>query len=400
VADDENVQVAVLDRTTGRHKMLIRGGTAAEYARSGHLLYAIAGTLFAAKFDMDRLELRGDPVPVAKDVQMAVTAGPANYAVSHEGTLVYVPGASRRRSLVWVDRTGNETPVGAPAGAYQALSLSPDGTRVVIDIREEQDLFLWDFRQKAMTKLTFDPSMDCGGAWTPDGRWIVFASTRNGLANVYAQAADGTGGVQRLTAADTAHFANSVAPNGTHVLGAQWSTKTAYDIIRFPLTRSAQRAGAESTPLVPEILVQTPSGEYGAMISPDGRFFAYVSHESGRPEVYIRPYPRAGDGKWQVSTNGGTAPIWARNGKELYFLSSANTLMSVSVNTTRTFGAGSPTKLLDARYAAPGELGIYDVSTDGRFLMMKETGPTEPDAAPASMIVVLNWFEELKATVK
>ena len=161
VADEANVQVAVLDPATGRHKILVRGGTAAEYARSGHLLYAIAGTLFAVKFDADRLELLGDPVPVAQDLQMAVNAGPANYAVSHEGTLVYVPGASRRRSIVWVDRSGNETPVDVPAGAYHYVKLSPDGARAALEIREEQDIFVWDFKQKAMTRLTFDPSMDC-----------------------------------------------------------------------------------------------------------------------------------------------------------------------------------------------------------------------------------------------
>ena len=246
------------------------------------------------------------------------------------------------------------------------------------------------------------PAWTASPAWTPDGRRVIFASTRNGLANLYAQAADGTGDVQRLTTADTAHFVNSVTPDGAYVLAGQWSPKSAYDIIYFPLKGLMQRAGVESSPLMAETLVQTPSIDYGAMISPDGRFFAYISHESGRPEIYVRPFPRASEGRWQVSTNGGTAPVWARSGKELYYLSSVNTLMSVIVHPAMTtFSSGTPTKLLEAKYATPGEFGIYDVSSDGkRFLMMKETGPTEPDATSASMIVVLNWFEELKSAVK
>jgi eukaryotic-like serine/threonine-protein kinase len=401
VADHETVQVAVLDRATGRHKVLIRGGTAAEYARSGHLLYALAGTLFAVAFDVDRLQLRGEPVPVARDVQMAVSnIGPANYGVSHGGTLVYVPAASSRRSLVWVDRTGNETSVGAPEAAFHYIKLSPDGTRAALEVREEQDIFVWDFRHKAMTKLTFDPSMDCIPAWTPDGRWILFASTRNGVANLYAQAFDGTGEVRRLTTSDTAHFVNSVTPDGTYVLAVPWSPKSNFDIIHLPLKGLLQSSGVGSGIGAAETLVQTPGTDYAAMISPDGRFFAYLSNESGRPEIYVRPYPRASEGRWQVSRNGGTAPVWGRDGKELFFLNSANTLMSVKVYaSSTTFSAGNPTKVLDAKYAS-GEFGTYDVAPDGRFLMMKETGSPEPDATPASMIVVLNWFEELKAAVE
>jgi serine/threonine-protein kinase len=403
VADHDNVQVAVLDRTAGRHKVLIRGGTAAEYARSGHLLYAIAGTLFAARFDPDRLEMLGEPVPVVQGLQMALNAGAANYTVSHEGTLVYVPNTSGRRSLVWVDRNGAETTIPAPPRAYHALNLSPDGTRAALEIREEQDIFIWDFSEKTLTKLTFDPNMDCGPNWMPDGRRVLFSSTRDGVANLYAQTADGTGAVQRLTTSNTAQFVNSVTPDGAYVLGVQWSPKTAYDIVLFPLAGRVQHPGvapAQGTNAsIVKTLVQTPGVEYGAQISPDGRFFAYLSHESGRPEIYVRPFPGASEGRWQVSVNGGTGPGWAPSGRELFYLSSENALMSVAVQPSETtFRAGTPTKLLEAKYAAPGELGTYAVSPDGRrFLMMKETDVFEPTAAPVSMIVVLNWFEELRS---
>jgi serine/threonine-protein kinase len=255
-----------------------------------------------------------------------------------------------------------------------------------------------------MTKLTFDPNLDCAPDWTPDGRRVLFSSTRDGPANLYAQAADGTGVVQRLTTSDTAQFLNSVTPDGAYALVTQWSPKSGYDIFLLPFAALIQRSGVASAPgmnylSIAQALVQSPSIDHGAVASPDGRFFAYLSKESGRPEIYVRPFPGASEGRWQVSINGGTAPRWAPSGRELFYLSSANTLMSVAVQPAMTtFSAGTPTKLLEAKYAAPGEYGIYDVSPDGkRFLMMKETEPTEPDATPATMIVVLNWFEELKA---
>jgi Tol biopolymer transport system component len=245
--------------------------------------------------------------------------------------------------------------------------------------------------------------MDCIARWTPDGRWVLFSSTRDGIANLYAQTADGTGAVQRLTTSDTAQFVNSVTPDGANVLGVEWSPKSGYDIVLFPLAGLMQRPGVASASgtnsSTLRVLVQTPATDYGAAISPDGRFFAYISHESGRPEIYVRPFPRASEGRWQVSMNGGTGPLWARSGNEIFYLSRENALMSVAVQPgMTTLSAGTPTKLLEAKYASPGEFGSYDVSSDGRrFLMMKETDVFESTAAPADMIVVLNWFEEIKA---
>jgi eukaryotic-like serine/threonine-protein kinase len=401
-ADSENVQVAVLDFATGRHKTLIHGGTAAEYSRSGHLLYAITRTLFAARFDLDRLEMLGDPVTVVQDLLMATSAGAASYAVSREGTLVYVPGASRLLSLVWVDRNGVETPIPAPPRAYGYVKLSPDGAKAALEVREEdQDIFVWDFQQQALVRVTFDPALDTIPAWTPDGRWIVFGSNRNGVSNLYAQAADGTGDTLRLTTSDTAQFVNSITPDGRYALGAQWSPKTSYDIFLFPISGLMRRADAVSAAQAnssTQLLLQTPGTDFAAMISPDGHYFAYQSYESGMPEIYVRPFPRANEGRWQVSIDGGTGPIWARSGKELFYLNRERTLMSVAVQPAITnFRAGTPTKLLEANYATPGDFGSYDVAPDGKFLMMKEAGSTAPDASPASMVVVLNWFEELRA---
>jgi serine/threonine-protein kinase len=386
VADADNVQIAVLDLATGTHKVLLRGATCAEYASSGHVLYAMAGTLFAVRFDLTRLEVQGVPVPVVEDVQMALNAGAASYTLSRSGSLAYVPGSARTRVLVWVDRHGVETPINAPPRAYHYLKLSPDGSRVALEVREEQDLYIWHFADATFTRLTFDPALDVIPAWTRDGKNVVFGSARDGRINLYMQAADGSGETRRLTKSDTAQFVNSVAPDGEHLLGVQWSERTLYDIFRFTLGGRAP----------PEVLVQTPAVDYAAMVSPNGRYFAYQSYESGRSEIYVRPFPVAASGRWQVSTGGGTAPVWAPDGRELFYLDHTRTLMALPVDTSSTFRSGTPRKVLDAGYAVPANFGVYDVSPTGeQFLMLKETGAANPDATPTSVVVVINWLSEL-----
>jgi eukaryotic-like serine/threonine-protein kinase len=173
-------------------------------------------------------------------------------------------------------------------------------------------------------------------------------------------------------------------------------------IVQIPLQRLVQRPDlapeSGSGTVTPQFLVQTPAIDFAAMMSPDGRYFAYISFETGLPEIYVRPFPRASEGKWQVSSDGGTSPVWARSGRELFYLNRAGMLMSVAVQPgLTTFRAGTPTKLLGTKYVIPGTFGLYAVSPDGsRFLMLKETEAAEPDVAPASMVAVLNWFEELK----
>ena len=243
----EPQQVAVLDLKTGQRKTLIRGGSQAEYASTGHLLYAAAGTLHAVRFDLGRLEVLSDPVPVVDDVSMP-SASAANYAVSQAGRLLYVlaSGTQRPRSLVWVDRKGQETPIGAPPRLYDHPRLSPDGTRVALTIHDqEHDVWIWDLaRETPLTRLTFDPAVDERPVWTPDGRRIVFASERAGVSNLFMQAADGTGVVERLTTGPDMQGPSFVAPDGTGVVGTVIAPRTNGDIIWFPLKSSASLYGS------------------------------------------------------------------------------------------------------------------------------------------------------------
>ena len=396
VSEAENAQVAVLDLKTGQRKTLIRGGSAAQYVDTGHLVYAAAGALRAVRFDLARLEVTGDPVQVVDHVMVASTGEP-NFAVSRQGTLVYVPGGAAQTTvsqLVWVDRKGHEEPINAPPHLYVQPRVSPDGTRLALMATDqERDIWTWDLARQTLTRVTFDPGLDVQPVWTPDSRRIIFSSGRAGAFHLYAHAADGTGADEQLTAGESQQFANSVTPDGTHVVGFEARPKVEADVVQFALGASA------SVQQPSEALVHTPFAEFNAEISPDGHYLAYQSNESGKDEVYVRPYPKVNDGRWQISIGGGTRPLWARNGRELFFIDPSNALMSVPVQIAgATFSAGKvAARVLDARYAVPLPYRSYDVSPDGqRFLMIKE-GPEGDKPSPPNMTVVLNWFEELKA---
>jgi eukaryotic-like serine/threonine-protein kinase len=392
-----NAQVAVLDLTTGQRKTLIRGGSQAEYVDTGHLIYTATGSLRAVRFDLAKLEVLGDPVPVVEQVMTAST-GAANFSVARNGTLVYVTGGagtqnSGTRSLVWVTRQGREEPIAAPARTYLCPSLSPDGTRVALAINDqERDIWTWDFARQTLTRLTFDPGRDWYPGWTPNGRRIVFISARTGVPNLFSRLADGSGTDERLTTSSHVQFGSpSVSPDGTRLVFTEVMPDTGEDLMWLSIDPSTGLSAG-----LPEPLLQTKFAERNAQISPDGHWLAYESNESGQEEIYVRPFPKVGDGRWQISSGGGNVALWARSGRELFYRN-GDSMMSASVQTTPTFSATNPTKLFQ-KYA-PGLGRNYDVSRDGqRFLMIKDTSPADQTIA-ASMVVILNWFEELKARV-
>jgi serine/threonine-protein kinase len=391
-------QVAVLDLKTGQRKTLIRSGSQAEYVETGRLVYTDGGALWAVRFDLTTLNVLGDPAPLSEQV---LTLGAADFTISRRGTLVYVPvGGGTSRSLVWVTRQGAEEPITAPPRAYSSARLSPDGKRVALQILDQSsEIWTWDFAREKLTRVTLGPSGNHGPLWTPDGRHIIFGSPRDtpSVSNLFRRAADGTGIDERLTTSAHAQRANAMSPDGTRLVLEEEMPPAGFDFMLLSL---------EGTPRV-EPLLQTPFDERNASISPDGRWMAYESNESSQSQIYVRPFPNVADAQYQISSGGGRTPAWAPNGHDLFFVNRTS-VMAVTVQLTPTFSAGNPTKLFDApsvvfdgRFFGAGTIRTYDVSRDGqRFLMIKEhAGSSDGNAPPASMIVVQNWFEELKAKV-
>jgi serine/threonine-protein kinase len=383
----EGAQIALLDLRTNEHRVLVRGGNHAYYVPTGHLVYGASGTLRAVAFDPARLAVTGAPVPIVEQVRTTNT-GAVEAVVASNGTLAYVTGAAAAGSytLVWMDQQGNAAPLGAPLRNYGAYPrLSPNGQQVAIDVNG--DVWLLDVIRKTLTRLTFQ-----GGAqpiWTPDGRYITYRKTTEQEQSLYWKRADGTGSEERLTTG-LRDGTSSWSPDGQllgfyDTLNAAGSTDR--NIWLLPLAGDRK----------PRPFLQTPFNEAALMFSPDGRWVAYVSDESGRNEVYVLPFPGPG-GKWQISVNGGGDPVWARSGRELFYLEGTQ-MMAVDIETQPTFRAGTPRRLFDGGFVTGvGRVPVYDVAPDGRFLMVQETSG-EGEEGPASIVVVENWTEELKRLV-
>lgn len=382
----EGAQIAALDLRTNEHRVLGRGGSHAYYVPSGHLVYGAAGTLRAVAFDPRRLEVTGAPVPVVEQVRSTLT-GALEAAVAANGTLTYVAGAAAggNSTLVWIDRQGNAAPLGAPLRNYSLYPrLSPNAQQIAVDVGG--DVWVFDVVRRTLTRLTFQ-----GGAqpiWTPDGRYITYRKTSEQAQSLYWKRADGTGSEERLTTG-LRDGTSSWSPDG-QILGfydtLDAAGSTDRNIWLLPL---ADRK--------PRPFLQTPFNEAALMFSPDGRWVAYVSDESGRNEVYVLPFPGPG-GKWQISVNGGGDPVWARNGRELFYLNGTE-MMAVDIETNPTFRAGTPRRLFDGGFiTGVGRVPVYDVAADGRFLMVQETSG-DGEQGPPSIIVVENWTEELKRLV-
>jgi serine/threonine-protein kinase len=385
----DNEQIAVLDLQRNTTHVLVQGGSHAQYVSSGHLVYAVGGTLRAVPFDVDRLAVVGNPVPVVDQV-LTTPNEVLETAISATGTLVYAAGGLEApRSLVWADRAGREEPIPAPVRTYEYPRISPDGTRVAINIRDqEQDIWTWDLRGRTLTRITFDPAVDQYPLWSRDGRRLIFASQRAGPPNLYWQSADGTGSVERLTNSPNQHFPLAVVPDGSAVILREGNPKTRQDLMLMPLA-----AGGSIKPAV-----QTMFNERNAEFSPTGQWLAYESDESGRLEVYVRPFPDVANGRWQISTGGGRLPLWSRNGRELFYLALDNVLMGVRVQPGAAWAATTPAHILTGKYffGNPGFGRTFDIAPDGqRFLMVKEE-VSDAAAARPNVIVVQHWFEELK----
>ena len=378
-------QIAVHVTGTGEQRILVPvpGSTQPRYAASGHLLYLQGSTLMAAPFDVRRQVLTGEAVPVVENVQ-GNSDGAAQYSISSTGSLVYVSGGSQanQSGLVWVSRDGKEQPLAAPPRAYRSPHISPDGRKVAVD--QDHQVWVYELARDTMTRLTFEGTQNAFPVWIPDSSRIAFQSNKDGPTSVFWQKADGSGGLEKLTSSEYIRFPTSWSADGQLLSFGEINPTTGYDI--WVLDMKDRKA-------VP--FLRTPFYEIGSL-SPDGRWMAYTSNESGRPEVYVQPYPGPG-GKWQISTDGGMDVRWSANGRELTYRN-GDKMMAVDITTQPAFSAGKPKMLFEGPYTPSSpNFSYYDVSADGqRFLMLK---PVEQAQGVTQINVVQNWFEELKRRV-
>jgi serine/threonine protein kinase/Tol biopolymer transport system component len=401
LASPRKVVVQSLESRT-RKELLI--GDTAQYLPSGHLVYAVDNDLFAVPFDPVRLEKKGDSVPVVEGVFRA--SGAPQYAVSDSGTLVYMPGGlvSMQLILVWVDRQGKEEPIEAPHNYYSNPRLSPDGTRIAVTVLSpegKQEICIYDLKHGILTPLvsqifTVSASRELTPLWSPDGKRIVFSVNREGIQGIYSKSADGAGTEDLIgSVPDMIISASAWLGDGKQliIMGRDRNASLSFNNDIGILSLQGDRKWRP--------LLQEKYNELQPQISPNGRWIAYVSQESGSYEIFVRSFPEVHAGRWHISPKGGHSPLWSRDGRELFYRS-GDQVMAVAVNTEHSFSFEKPKALFQDHYLSLASFpNSWDISLDGkRFLMIKGAGSNASDSGgPRRINIVLNWIEELKRLV-
>jgi len=377
---DDNIVVQVLATHEAR---VLASGTAPHYLATGHLTYVASGTLYSVRFDLEMLQTIGSPRAIVEGVRQT-SAGVALFDVSRNGTLVYVPADAGPRSnqLVWVYADGTEQSTGATGKMYAQPRLSPDGKHVITSLRgDAEDLWLYDLTRGASSRLTAKGSSSFP-VWSPDGKRVALSFGRN---DIFVRTLDGSAPEQKVLTGRVPSYPFSWSPDGQTLAYVSVDAKTLQDIWVLNLTDRK-----------PQPFLTSPFREGAPVFSPDGRWIAYVSDESGRNEVYVSPFPGPGE-KQAISTNGGSEPVWPRAGKELFYRS-GDAVMAAQVTTSPTLSVTKPRVVFRKPYERSIALWPnFDSSADGKDLLMVKGSDAAP--APSFINVVLNWSEELNARV-
>lgn len=383
-------EIGVLDFSTGKVAILFQG-VQARFVATGHVIYATAdGTLHAAPFDQGRLEVTGSATPLIENVSASLYNPGALFDVSDTGTLLYKTESPAQSEAVWVTRSGVATPLDRDpwVGQFFSLSLSPDGKQIAATFTTgtRQDIWTRSLETGTVSRQTFekDGSLNYRARWTADGRALSFISNRSGVAGeLWKQPSDGSAPAERLASDGPLVDEGLVSPDGLWaVYRAGGSELVGRDIKAVRLATGTRTS-----------LVATSADEYSPTLSPDGRWLAYVSNESGVAQVYVRPFPETGAAVWQVSTGGGHGPVWARSGRELFYQTARNELMAVETRGDTTFAWSSPRLLFNlSDYELNPWHPTYDVARDGeRFLMARRVGDPSTE-----LVLTQNWFYEIK----
>jgi len=388
----DDARIVAFQPHTGKTHILVEGGMNPRYSPTGHLLYARDGKILAIRFDSDRLKISGQAFTVLEGVMMSRNTGNVNYDVSASGDLVYVPGLcdGGARTLVWVDRNGDPKPLGLSPRSYLHPRLSPNGDRLAIEIEgPNHDIYVYDFDRTVLSKITTD-GLSHWPVWSPDSTQLAF---RQGLMSEFKLQqvpVDGSAPARPMQADGLSQSPDSWSPDGSELI------YTAQDPGESPRIMTVPVKGGSPRPLE-----ASNFAEGSPKFSSDGRWVTYCSAESGKPQVYVHAYPGPG-AKIQISSEGGTDPVWKRDGSELYYRN-GDSMMAVAVSTAPTFKAGRPQELWKGHYShgmssscgPPGATSSnYDVTPDGkRFLMIKDDD--QDRAVSKQIVVVLGWAGEL-----
>lgn len=387
----DDASIAVLDPANGKHKIIIRGGAFPRYVSTGHLVYARRRSLLAVPFDLKRLEVTGPPMAVLANIMTNPANGRAQFSFSNSGDLVYVEGEADdttniREPLVWVDRHGNEQALTKAGMRYSKPRLGPDGRTLFIQIDDpEASVWSYSIERGTLTRLTTS-GVSYGPVPSPDGTRVAYEATRNGVAGILIVRIDGSD-EQRLTSTKRLHLASSWSPDGK-TLAVTSSAESGFLEVLLVDVDGDHTA---------RTFIQGPFNAGGARFSPDAKWIAYVSDESGRNEVYVRPYEQSG-ARIQISTDGGSQPVWSRNGRELFFRND-DQLMVVSVNPGSKLTVGKPVVLFQrhtresAAGSAYGLTADYDVSLEGQRFVFPKYDPNVSSAP--KLKVILNWFDAI-----
>jgi len=389
VFDEATIEVQSL--RSGERKTLVRGGYYGRYAPSGHLLYMHQGTLYAAPMDVKQLKLRGPAVPIVEEVSRHPANGFAEASLSRSGTFVYVRGEPARQTLLWLDGASKtQTLRPTPAEYTSSFRFSPDGKRLALGMTEGANSNIWayEWESDVITRLTFTRGWDAFPVWSPDGKHILFQSSRHGGAeNLYWMRADGAGDAVRLTESKNVQYPWSFSPDGKRVAFMETGSQTGFDLWTLPL---GEMESDHPQPGKPEPLLVTPFNERWPMISPDGRWLAYESDESGRFEIYVRPLPGPG-GKWQISTTGGDSVVWSKKAPELFYRSSEGMMVATYTTNGEAFVVN---KL--RLWVGKKDMGAYfDLAPDGKRFAVAQTEASEQKGSQ-HVTFVQNFFDELR----
>ncbi len=395
VVGDNVERVAVFDLERREQKIVVENAQNAFYSSTGHIVFARGTTIMAAPFSVSELEVTGSPVTMVENVRHPNALTAADYALSTNGTLVYVaadPQSSARSTIVWVDRAGNRIgpAVDETIDNPRDPAVSPDGTRLLLSTGPEGDgdLWIYDLRGRPPIRLAVTGD-DRLGVWSPDGRTVAYTVLAGNTPTMLTLPADGSNVAPRPLGAEP--FAGG---------SRQWTPSGDLIVVRGPFPTASIVSIPASGDGPVQNLVVTQYAEFDPRVSPDGRWLAYTSNRTGRNEVWVQGHP-GGAAPVRVSTNGGYEPRWAPNGRELYYIQ-VNTMMAVAVDTAGAeLSFTAPERLFSGRYSMsePGTSMSYDVAPDGRFLMIEPPASVGPDAPPTSIFVVQNWTEELEQRV-